>query len=83
MPLRFTQQQLFQARERITSTGQSIADWARARDLDLQLTGHVLRGALKAQRGESYRIAVALGLRKPPAKKRSPAKSTLSSSPTA
>lgn len=66
----FTQQQLSEAKERITCTGQSIAEWARDHEFDYQTTGHVLGGRLKAVRGEAFRVSVALGLRRAPPKKR-------------
>lgn len=40
-----------------------MADWARERGFSLQLTYSVLNGRLRARRGESHRIAVALGLK--------------------
>lgn len=70
MPLAFPADQLAKARAAITDSGESIAEWSRRNNLDLQMTGHVLRGSLKATRGEAYRVAVALGLRKKAAKKR-------------
>lgn len=70
MPLAFPADQLAKARAAITDSGESIAEWSRRNNLDLQMTGHVLRGSLKATRGEAYRVAVALGLRKKTAKKR-------------
>lgn len=70
MPLAFPTEQLSKARAAITDSGESIAAWARRNNFDLQITGHVLRGSLKATRGEAHRVAVALGLRKRVAKKR-------------
>ena len=70
MPLAFPADQLAKARAAITDSGESIAEWSRRNNLDLQMTGHVLRGSLKATRGEAFRVAVALGLRKRIAKKR-------------
>jgi len=51
------------ARRRFFLEGQSVADWARERGFNLQLTYSVLNGRLRARRGESHRIAVALGLK--------------------
>ena len=79
----FTQQQLFEAKARITGAGQSIAEWARAHNFDYQTTGHVLGGRLKAVRGEAFHVSVALGLRKLPAKKHSASKPTPVSQPAA
>ena len=70
MPLAFPAEQLAKARAAITDSGESIAEWSRRNDLDLQMVGHVLRGSLKATRGEAHRVAIALGLRKKVAKKR-------------
>jgi gp16 family phage-associated protein len=70
MPLAFTTDQLAKARASITDSGESIAEWSRRNNFDLQITGHVLRGSLKATRGEAHRVAIALGLRKRVAKKR-------------
>lgn len=69
MRQRFTNQELADAKDRITCTGQSIAQWAREHDFDYQTTGHVLAGRLQALRGEAFRVSVALGLRNPPPKK--------------
>jgi|LauGreDrversion4_2_1035121.scaffolds.fasta_scaffold114356_3 gp16 family phage-associated protein len=51
------------ARRRFFVEGESVADWARERGFSLQLTYSVLNGRLRARRGESHRIAVALGLK--------------------
>ncbi|HAC91918.1 MAG TPA: DNA-binding protein [Planctomycetaceae bacterium] len=51
------------ARRRFFIEGESVADWARERGFSLQLTYSVLNGRLRARRGESHRIAVALGLK--------------------
>ena len=51
------------ARRRFFIEGESVADWARVRGFSLQLTYSVLNGRLRARRGQSHRIAVALGLK--------------------
>jgi gp16 family phage-associated protein len=51
------------ARRRFFIEGESVADWARERGFSLQLTYSVLNGRLRARRGQSHRIAVALGLK--------------------
>jgi len=51
------------ARRRFFIEGESIADWARERGFSLQLTYSVLNGRLRARRGQSHLIAVALGLK--------------------
>ncbi|QHE74546.1 DNA-binding protein [Hydrogenophaga sp. PBL-H3] len=54
---------LEQARRHFFDKGESVADWARSRGFSVQLTYSVLNGRLRARRGESHRIAVALGLK--------------------
>ncbi len=44
--------------------GVTVADWARERGFDAHLVYSVLNGRSRAQRGESHRIAIALGLKK-------------------
>lgn len=51
------------ARRKFFIEGESVADWARERGFSLQLTYSVLNGRLRARRGQSHRIAVALGLK--------------------
>lgn len=46
--------------------GLSIREWAHARGFSERLVYAVLSGKSKGVRGESFRIAVALGLRKEP-----------------
>lgn len=43
--------------------GLSIAQWARDRGFNIRLVYSVLRGERKCLRGESYRIAKALGIK--------------------
>lgn len=50
-------------RRRFFQNGESVADWARARGFSVQLTYSILNGRLRARRGQSHRIAVALGLK--------------------
>ncbi|MFN9279395.1 MAG: hypothetical protein ACK6DW_06600 [Betaproteobacteria bacterium] len=66
----FSPEQLAQAKERITDTGQTVADCASKRDLDYNTVSLALQGRLKGLRGEAYRVCVALGLRKAPSKHR-------------
>lgn len=47
----------------IVASGISIAEWARANGFSCGLVYQVLEGRRKCIRGQSYRIAVALGLR--------------------
>jgi len=54
------------ARRRFFIEGESIADWARQRGFSLQLTYSVLNGRVRARRGQSHHIAVALGLKPEP-----------------
>ena len=76
MPRLFAPAQIAEARARVTANGRSIAEWSAENNFDYQITCLVLRGHSPATRGESYRIAQALGLRKAQAKKRSAAKPT-------
>ncbi|MGC4062794.1 MAG: DNA-binding protein [Aquabacterium sp.] len=43
--------------------GISVVDWARENGFDVHLVYGVLSGRSRASRGESHRIAVALGLK--------------------
>lgn len=51
------------ARYRFYVEGETVADWARSRGFDLQLTYSVLNGRLRGRWGQAHRIAVALGLK--------------------
>lgn len=46
-----------------TECGVSIADWARAEGFSVALVYHVIEGKRPCTRGQSHRIAVALGLK--------------------
>ena len=46
--------------------GLSVRDWARANGFSEMLVYAVLSGKNKASRGESYKIAIAIGLKKKP-----------------
>lgn len=70
----FSTEQLTAARARITEGGKPISEWAQENSLDLGMVYHMLTGRSRGVRGESYRVAAALGLRKAPTKKRSAAK---------
>lgn len=70
----FTADQLKTARDRITEDGKPISEWAKEKSLDLGMVYHMLTGRSRGVRGESYRVAVALGLRRAAPKKRSAAK---------
>lgn len=50
-------------REVIENSGVSIADWARENQFSASLVYQVLKGKRRCIRGESHRIAVALGLK--------------------
>ncbi len=54
------------AREKFREHGVSVACWARERGFSTALVYSVLSGKNQATRGESFKIGVALGLRKPP-----------------
>lgn len=59
------------ARRWFDEHGVPISDWAAAHGFDRQIVYAVLSGRSRAIRGESHRVAVALGL-KPDSKVRSP-----------
>lgn len=51
------------ARAVFENTGWSVAEWARLQGFSTGLVYQVLEGRRKCLRGQSYRIAVALGLK--------------------
>jgi gp16 family phage-associated protein len=51
------------ARDRFFEHGISITEWAQEHKFDVHLVYSVLSGRSRATRGESHRIAVALGLK--------------------
>lgn len=53
-------------RRRLYEEGISAIDWARENGFDAHLVYGVLSGRSRASRGESHRIAVALGLKPQP-----------------
>lgn len=53
-------------KQQFTQHGVSIREWARARGFSEGLVYSVLSGRNKGTRGESYQIALALGLREVP-----------------
>lgn len=53
--------------------GITISEWALERNFNPSLVYQVLAGTRKAVRGDSFKIAVALGLKSMPADKDSPA----------
>lgn len=59
-------EQLQCVRQMFQDDGVSVAEWARQRSFSLPLVYAVLSGRNRGTRGESYRIAVALGLRPGP-----------------
>jgi len=52
-----------QARESLERNGITIADWARAKGVDPDITYRVLDGKLKGRSGEAHKIAVLLGIK--------------------
>lgn len=58
-----TPEALQAARGRFFEQGISITEWARDHKFDVSLVYSVLSGRSRATRGESHRIAVALGLK--------------------
>lgn len=55
-----------EVRGKFDASGISVAEWARAWNFSLPLVYAVLNGRARARRGESFRIAVALGLKPAP-----------------
>lgn len=55
-----------EVRERFVAEGVNIAEWARERGFSGDLVHRVLSGTRKCRRGESHRIAVALGIKPKP-----------------
>jgi gp16 family phage-associated protein len=55
-----------QVKARFKAEGVSISEWARANGFSVVMVYRVLDGQVKGLRGESHRIAVALGLKKQP-----------------
>lgn len=51
---------------RFEAEGISIAEWAKSRGFNVLTVYRVLSGRVKGKRGESHRIAVALGLKAQP-----------------
>ncbi len=52
------------AKALFAETGTSVAEWARVRGFSAVLVYQVLEGNRKCLRGQSHRIAIALGLKK-------------------
>ncbi|MBO9471617.1 DNA-binding protein [Endozoicomonas sp. G2_2] len=63
---------LEQARQWFVRNGVAIGEWADARGFTRQTVYAVLSGRSAARRGESYRVAVALGLKEAPVSNGSP-----------
>lgn len=60
-----TQAELDAVKRQFYDEGVSVVDWARQHGFDVHLVYGVLSGRSRASRGESHRIAVALGLKSP------------------
>ncbi|PZP26701.1 MAG: hypothetical protein DI599_00645 [Pseudomonas kuykendallii] len=54
---------LEQAKEWLEAQGKSVKEFAEERSLDVATTYQVLAGTKKGRRGESHRVAVALGIK--------------------
>ncbi|MGI4949462.1 MAG: DNA-binding protein [Janthinobacterium lividum] len=50
-------------RDQFVASGTNVSEWARERHLSLKLVHQILRGERSCRRGESHRIAVALGIK--------------------
>lgn len=57
-----TDEKLQRVREKFLMDGQSIQEWARENNFPPHLVYAVVSGRSKAQRGQSHRVAVQLGL---------------------
>ena len=55
-----------EVRENLAKHGLSVCEWARAHGFSESLVYAVLAGRNKASRGQSFQIAVALGLKEAP-----------------
>jgi gp16 family phage-associated protein len=55
-----------QVKARFEAEGISVAEWARARGLNLKLVYKVLDGSVRGTRGQAHKIAVELGLKTEP-----------------
>lgn len=62
-----------QVKQHFAVHGLTIRDWAASRGFSESLVYAVLAGKNKATRGESFRIAVALGMREEPTAASAPA----------
>jgi gp16 family phage-associated protein len=58
------QKNLHEVRNAFAKSGVSISAWAEANGFSRAVTYQVLHGRIAGMRGEGFRIAVALGLRK-------------------
>jgi|APMI01.1.fsa_nt_gi gp16 family phage-associated protein len=61
---RINPHKLHSARRAFANAGVSVAAWADANGFSRTLTYQVLHGRIAGKRGEGFRIAVALGLRR-------------------
>lgn len=77
-PLAPSAEALEAVRRRLYEQGVPVIEWARENGFDVHLVYGVLSGRSRASRGESHRIAVALGLK--PQAGASSARSALESS---
>lgn len=65
---RISKTELTRVKDEFFDRGETIADWAHQRGFSTSAVYQVLSGRCQATRGDSHRIAVALGLKaKPPA----------------
>jgi gp16 family phage-associated protein len=68
-----SQDALERVRDGFILRGESVAEWARHQGYSTTLVYQVLSGRCKAMRGDSHRVAVALGLKPQPETNRAPA----------
>jgi gp16 family phage-associated protein len=60
---RISEAELSRVRDQFFLRGEAVADWARQHGFSSAAVYQVLSGRCQASRGESHRIAIALGLK--------------------
>jgi gp16 family phage-associated protein len=65
--MQISPQALENIRRQFFAHGRTVTDWAKENGFERHLVYSVLSGRSRALRGESHRIAVALGLKEPEA----------------
>lgn len=81
VPAEALKERALEARARFEASGTNISEWARERGFSISLVQSVLAGNRACRRGESHKIAIALGL-KPEVSPPEPLASTAAASST-